>query len=259
MHREYKWKEFHRKKYPEIWGKRVIHYGFTEYHNCILEILRAQKGKQVLECGIGIGWPIAISLARKGAEITGVDISEKLLRQCEENSRKEQLLVKCYELDMDKTNLPFEGNSFDKVYSISTSWYLLNIKRALSEMVRVTRNKGKIIFDILDIFHISSLSVYLYNLLRNSTFIQRIKPSQSRHRYRSPFYISAILKDLPVDYISKGYYLFLPVCLPLLGDKADICKYSDTLSYRLADSLLRYFGSKLVYVCKKRQRCKTKN
>ncbi len=153
---------------------------------------------------------------------------------------------------MDITKLPFEDNSFDKVYSIFTSWYLLNLQRVLSEMVRVTQHGGRIIFDILNIFHISSLCVWAYNFFRNSTFVQKIKPSQSLHKYRSPFHIGAILRDLSVDYKVKGYYLLLPVCLPLLGDKADICRYSDTLSYGLSDSPLKYFGSKLVYICEKR-------
>ncbi len=55
------------------------------------------------------------------------------------NECKEELSVKCYEIDMETTNLPFEDNSFDKVYSISTSWCLLNLKGVLSEMVRVMK------------------------------------------------------------------------------------------------------------------------
>ncbi len=119
-------------------------------------------------------------------------------------------------------------------------------------MVRVTRHGDRITFDILNIFHVSSLSVWAYNLSRNSPLIQKIRPSQSPHKYRSPFYIGAILRNLSVDYEVKGYYLFLPVCLPLLGDRADICKYSSFLSYELSDSSLKYFGSKLVYICEKR-------
>lgn len=252
MQKEDKWKEFYKKQYPKIWTERVKYYSFTEYHKRILQLLNAQKGEKILECGIGTGWPMAISLARNSTNITGIDISSDLLKQCQSNFQKEGLFLKCYELDMDKTDLPFEDNSFDKVYSISTTWYLLNIKKALSEMVRLTKSGGIIIFDILNILHVSSLCIWVYSFLRNSSVLQRIKPSHILHKYRLPFYINAILENLDVEYIVKGYYLFLPVCLPLLGDRADICKYSDTLSYKLSDSPLRYFGSKLVYVCKKK-------
>jgi len=216
MQREDKWKEFYRKKYPEIWKKRVIHYGFTEYHKHILALLDTQKGEQILECGIGTGVPLAISLANKGFKVTGVDISQDLLGLCQLNFEKESLTVKCCRIDMDTENLPFEDRSFDKVYSISTTWYLLDIKKVLSEMVRVTKSGGRIVFDILNILHVSSLCTWVYGFLRNSSIIERIKPSHMLHKYRSPFYISGILKNLGVEYIVKGYYLFLPVCLPIM-------------------------------------------
>ncbi len=253
MHsKEDNWKEFYRTKYPGIWKKRVKHYGFTEYHREILRLLNAQEGEKILECGIGIGWPLAISLGRKGINITGVDISSELLEQCQTNFHKENLTIDCYKIDMDRTNLPFKDGSFDKVYFISTSWYLLNIKNALSEMVRVTKQKGLVIFDILNFFHISSLSIFTYNIIRNSKIVQKIKPSHSLHKYRSPFLVNKILKRLNVDYTIKGYYILLPVCFPLVGDRADICKYSHLFSYGLADSLIKYLGSKLVYICRKR-------
>ncbi len=98
MQKENKWKKYYKEKYPEIWKKRVIHYGFTEYHKCILALLDAREGEQILECGIGTGAPLAISLANKGIQMTGVDISQDLLELCRKNFHKERLSVKCYEI-----------------------------------------------------------------------------------------------------------------------------------------------------------------
>lgn len=244
-----KWREYYKSYYPERWKKRVLYYGFTEYHKIILKLIGTKKGEQVLECGIGTGYPLAICLAKAGANITGIDIAQSLLDQCRLNFQKEGLPINCLRGDIEQ--LPFEDGSFDRVYCISTTWYLPNIRKALSEMVRVTKRGGIIVFDIMNLFHISSLSIYAYNLIRNTTLVQKIRPSHGLNKYRSPSRIHRILKDLNVSYTVKGYYIFLPVCLPLLGYYADICKYSKTLSYGLADPSLKYFSSKLVYILKK--------
>ena len=60
-----------------------------------------------------------------------------------------------------------------------------------------------------------------------------------------------MLRNIGVDYKMKGFMILLPVRLPLLHDKVNLCKYSDLFSYGLQDSALRYFGAKLVYVCEK--------
>ena len=173
-----------------------------------------------------------------------------VLLACKLNFKKENLSVKCCQGDIDE--LPFKDDYFDKVYSISTTWYLTDIQRALSEMLRVTKHGGMLIFDILNLFHISSFAGHLYNIFRNSTIMQKIKPSGTLHKYRTPFSIGKILRELGVDYIIRGYFIFLPVGMPLLSEKADLCKYSNMFSYGLSESCLRYSGSKLIYICRKR-------
>ena len=239
------WKEYYKTKYPEIWEKEVLGYGFTEYHSTVLKLLRIQKNEHVLECGIGTGWPIALELPRSGADIMGVDIAKRILEECKLNFKKENLSVKCCQGDIEE--LPFRDNCFDKVYSISTTWYLTDIRQSLSEMFRVTKRGGILIFDILNLFHISWFVGHFYNIFRNSAIIQKIKPSRTLHKYRTPFFISKILRELGIGYIVRGYFIFLPVSMPLLCDKADLCRYSKMLSYGLSESCLKYFGSIFTY------------
>lgn len=246
-----KWKKYYKDTYPAIWQKRALHYGFTDYHKIVLKLLGAKAGEKILDCGIGTGYPLAIHLAKKGIDITGIDIATSLLDKCYLNFKLEDLTVRCYQGDMDE-GLPFIDNCFDRVYSISTTWYLLNIEKSLSEMFRVVKEGGVVLFDILNLLHISGFIHHYYSFLRNSTLIQKLKPSSHILKYRTPFRINKILKSLGPEYSIKGYFIFLLTSLPLLGNKADLSKYSKLFSYGLSNSSLRYFGSKLIYVCIKK-------
>lgn len=78
-------KHYYRQVYPEKWKARVKEYGFTRYHQHILDLLPVHHAEPVLECGIGTGEPLALRLAQQGARVYGVDIARPLLDECERN------------------------------------------------------------------------------------------------------------------------------------------------------------------------------
>jgi ubiquinone/menaquinone biosynthesis C-methylase UbiE len=96
----------------------------------------------ILEIGIGTGKNIPYY--GKGAKITGIDLSPKMLEKAQVKAKK--LKTKVQLLQMDAQHLDFKNNSFDYVIG---SFVLCSIPypvKALKEIKRVTKENGKIIF-----------------------------------------------------------------------------------------------------------------
>lgn len=80
----------------------------------ILSQIGDVKGKKILDVGTGLG-ESAIYFALKGADVTAVDISPKMIELCEKNALKFGVQVKGIVSSGEKLNV--EDNSFDVVYA----------------------------------------------------------------------------------------------------------------------------------------------
>lgn len=237
------WKSYYQKEYPKFWRRRVTQYGFTRYHRIVLRHLNPQPGEVILECGIGTGQPLAKAVAEAGAKVHGVDIASSILEEC-----RAQLMSSQEKVDLcsgDVEALPYLDNTFDKVYAISTTWCLPNLEQALAEMSRVVRPGGLLLFDALNLLHITAF----YGAL-----IRRLKRRLGLYAHplisRSPWRIRKILASLPVNYREEGYYPFIPPNLPLVH--LEVGKYLPFWSYGLARSAIKMWGAKLIYTCEKK-------
>ena len=117
-----------------------------------LKLIGNVRGKKVLDIGCGTG-RYSIELTKKGATVTGVDISEKMLEIARKKSKKLKINFK----RANATNLPFKDNEFDLVISALAIEHVKDYKKAISEMIRVCKPNGHIIFSML---HPNTLSDY---------------------------------------------------------------------------------------------------
>ncbi|CAD7767201.1 MAG: Ubiquinone/menaquinone biosynthesis C-methyltransferase UbiE [Candidatus Argoarchaeum ethanivorans] len=109
------------------------------------EIFTEVFGKEklnVLDVGTGPGI-IAFLLAELGHDVTGVDLSEEMLRKAMENATHFDLSVEFTPGDAE--NLPFEDGSFDAVVNRHVLWTLPNPEKAIAEWRRVLKTGGKIV------------------------------------------------------------------------------------------------------------------
>jgi len=106
-----------------------------------LSFLKNVKGKKVLDIGCGSGIYAKI-LKRRGAKVTGVDISKTLLRIAE----KEVKGVDFHYASIHK--LPFKKNSFDIALSALMLNYVGNWDKAFKEVNRVLKKGGVYVFSI---------------------------------------------------------------------------------------------------------------
>jgi ubiquinone/menaquinone biosynthesis C-methylase UbiE len=96
---------------------------------------------QVLDVACGTG-NLAIPAARKGAQVTGVDIATNLLEQARARASAEGLQVTFKEGDAEQ--LPFPDAQFDLVMTMFGAMFAPDPEKVASEVARVCRHGGRI-------------------------------------------------------------------------------------------------------------------
>jgi ubiquinone/menaquinone biosynthesis C-methylase UbiE len=115
----------------------------------IVEAASAQPDTRFLEVGIGTG-RIALPIARRGYDYTGVDISEKMLDQLrakaqmlqQEAARASAPPLRLHLVPADMTALPFPDASFDVVVAVHVFHLVSAWRQAVEEVLRVLRPGG---------------------------------------------------------------------------------------------------------------------
>lgn len=138
-------KEFHNEAFATNKRKSVKKYYKTTdrsknfYRDKIHEDI---AGKKVLEYGCGPGSQ-AFSLAKAGADVTAIDISDIAIEQTKEEAERQNVKIECFVMDAEDLN--FEDSSFDRVCG-SGILHHLDLDRCYPELKRVLKSGGTGIF-----------------------------------------------------------------------------------------------------------------
>lgn len=108
--------------------------------DALKDLLKDVRDKKILDAGCGAGFESRF-LAKKGAKVIGIDISEKMIQIAEENCKG--LNAKFLVQDFEKTN--FEDNGFDIIISVYSIQYKKNLQKVLKEFYRLLKNNGEVI------------------------------------------------------------------------------------------------------------------
>jgi SAM-dependent methyltransferase len=108
--------------------------------HCVLR-LDPQPGERILDLSTGTGWTSRL-VARRGAEVVGVDIAADLLAAAAARADAEALPIR-YELG-DAEALPFADGAFDAVISTCGVMFASRPEAAAAELARVCRRGGRI-------------------------------------------------------------------------------------------------------------------
>jgi ubiquinone/menaquinone biosynthesis C-methylase UbiE len=103
--------------------------------------LNAQAGERILDLATGTGWS-ARNVARSGAAVTAVDISEDLLAAARELSAHLRPPIAFARADAER--LPFGDGAFDGVISTFGVMFALDQMQAAAELARVCRPGGRL-------------------------------------------------------------------------------------------------------------------
>jgi SAM-dependent methyltransferase len=110
----------------------------------MLSLVGNVKRKKVLDAGCGYSY-YSILLAEKGAIVTGVDISEKMIKLATDNANKASAHCQFFVCDMQDLSM-FASNTFDTVISSIVVGYLDDLGKAFSEVFRVLKHNGVFAF-----------------------------------------------------------------------------------------------------------------
>ena len=151
-------------------------------NSLVKQIMAPEINDKILEIGFGPGKLIR-EMAKTTTEgiIEGIDLSDTMLNQASKVN-KQYISTGIVKLQKGEcTNLPYDNESFDKLCSVNTLYFLRDPDKCFQEMFRVLKHGGKIVIGFRDdiqmkdlnlnrdIFNVYSLDEVV-DLLTNSGF-----------------------------------------------------------------------------------------
>src|SRR3989344_1770032 len=142
-----KWWEASSKKYQEECKIPIdIHYGPGSPNEKHYKLLGNLKGKNILEIGCG-GAQCGIAMAKQGAKVIGIDISEEQLRFAKELAKKNKVRIQLYNGNIKK--LPqIKSNSQDIVFSAFALHYVDDLHSCFKDVYSVLKKNGLFVFSL---------------------------------------------------------------------------------------------------------------
>lgn len=127
--------------WDELWRTRKRLYVYRNVVKIADEFLGGLSGHNVLEVGCGRGATL-LELARRGANVVGLDYSEEAIALCRKLSETGGTADRSTFVKADAQNMPFHDESFDFVFSVGLIEHFEDPTGILAEQYRVLRNGG---------------------------------------------------------------------------------------------------------------------
>lgn len=100
------------------------------------------QGKKVLDLGCGYGWHCEYAADHGAAEVTGVDISEKMLEEARKSHKKGNTTYICCPIE----DIDFEEASFDIILSSLAFHYIENYEEIVDKIHKLLKPGGYLVF-----------------------------------------------------------------------------------------------------------------
>jgi len=219
----------------DAWYKRPFGaYADRLEKRLVFQFLGDVNNRKILDVGCGTG-NYCIPLAKKGAEVTGIDSSREMISRAKEKAEKEDAQVRFYIGKAER--LPFDSKTFDIVLSITACEFLENIQEAVEEMKRVVKDNGKIVIGL-----INKRSIYCFGKRVMSRF------KEDSVYARAKFYNAGELKKMFGEEVRWESTLFAQEWFP-----PSLLKFFGRFEEQLS-KLLRPFGAFIVLEINKEDR-----
>jgi ubiquinone/menaquinone biosynthesis C-methylase UbiE len=111
----------------------------------LIDFLQPGAGEVILDVGCGTGVFTADILSR-GPRVIGLDISSPMLRRANQKAKGYSFQA----VAGDMIALPFAGECFDRVFSMTALEFIEDGQAAVGELFRVTKKRGTIVVTTLN-------------------------------------------------------------------------------------------------------------
>ena len=127
----------------------------------VFALAAVQPGEWALDVGCGTG-NYTLALARRSAHVIGVDPTLSMLTITTNKASEAGLPLTCTLATAG--NLPFRGETFDLVISVTTLEFVASPQRAVREMIRILRPGGRLIIGVLNAWSLWALAYRRYSM-----------------------------------------------------------------------------------------------
>lgn len=182
--------------YPEGIGGavacRLMNFVNGEHYRAVKKFACKDKGARILDIGFGNGYMLKKLSDTLDAKLYGIDISYDMLRKAGHKNDDAVTLNKVILQQGYASQLPYNDNFFDTVYSINTIYFWEDISKAFEEIFRVLKDGGNFICTFYS-------KEYLDKLPYCDSGFNKFTPSEVRNLAREHGFCDVKIKILKDD------------------------------------------------------------
>lgn len=108
----------------------------------VIESLSLRPGQRILDLGVGTG--LSLPLYPAYVQVTGIDLSHRMLREAQKKAQQQQL-AHITLLEMDAEHLAFPDDTFDYVIAAFVISVVPDPVQVIAEMKRVSKPAGQLV------------------------------------------------------------------------------------------------------------------
>jgi len=147
---------FDQKSQQQSWQTRYIPY--NDYRH-----------KPILEIGTGVGFEL-LRFASGGAICHGLDVTDRHIDNTYSTFSRYHFLCDVRKEDISVHRSTFEDESFDLIYSFGVIHHIESRSFMYSEVARMLKPEGRLIFVTYNLFSLATLSLYIHSLINLNIF-----------------------------------------------------------------------------------------
>ncbi len=117
----------------------------SDHYRAVERFVCKDNGARILDIGFGNGYMLSKLSKKLDSKLYGIDISADMVEKAMQKNTDGVTLNKIMLSQASVTELPYNGNFFDTVYTVNTVYFWGDMSKAFEEILRVLKSGGNFI------------------------------------------------------------------------------------------------------------------